>query len=468
MPLSTLTQMALRVAFCQLGVTPTSTASVLLPLPTLFRFIFNLLHPISLYLSPTFMLLLLLNIGLPSLTKSSQSPPPSQHPWMLCGDFNMIRYAHEKNKHNFRLSEAEAFNDCIDAMCLIELPLLDRSFTWSNKRTHPTLERLDRVFINLDWDEKLPGTILSSLTRSTSDHVLLKIDIVTSIPKSKLFRFENHWIRSARFREEVHTAWTYCRVGNSDPSAVMAAKLKATRASLRAWVRARPNLWQQETDCRIVINILDCVEENRTLSPIEQNLRTLIVSILSRTTHAKFLLWKQRSKVRAALEGDENTRYFHACANQRHRRNKIQVIEHDGCELHNHEQKAAVLHSFYVSLLGEARQTYWSFEVEEIYRSDRLDLDHLAAPFNQKEIQTAIQHMHGDASPGPDGFGSRFYKATWSTISPEFLALFEAFYTLSTDLERLNRSYLVLLPKKDHARKPQDLQTLLSKLSLKS
>lgn len=75
--------------------------------------------------------------------------PPSAVPWIVGGDFNMIRYAHEKNNDNFRSAEADAFNECIDSMCLIELPLVDRSFTWSNRRSHPTLEKLDRFFINL-------------------------------------------------------------------------------------------------------------------------------------------------------------------------------------------------------------------------------------------------------------------------------------------------------------------------------
>jgi hypothetical protein len=47
---------------------------------------------------------------------------------------------------------------------LLELPLLDRRYTWSNRRIIPTHERLDRVFINLVWDENLPNSILSSLT----------------------------------------------------------------------------------------------------------------------------------------------------------------------------------------------------------------------------------------------------------------------------------------------------------------
>jgi hypothetical protein len=77
-------------------------------------------------------------------------------------------------------------------MCLIELPLLDRKYPWSYRRTTPTLERLDRVFIDLKWDELLPNTVLSSLTRRTSNHVPLKIDISTTFD-SRISGF-NLWV----------------------------------------------------------------------------------------------------------------------------------------------------------------------------------------------------------------------------------------------------------------------------------
>jgi len=73
-------------------------------------------------------------------------------PWLVCGDFNMIRFAHEKNNDNFRTREAEAFDDIVNDLSLIELPLIDRLYTWSNRRANPTLERIDRAFINLAWD----------------------------------------------------------------------------------------------------------------------------------------------------------------------------------------------------------------------------------------------------------------------------------------------------------------------------
>jgi hypothetical protein len=68
--------------------------------------------------------------------------------------------------------------------------------------------------------------------------------------------------------------------------------------------------------------------------------------------------------------------------------------------------------------------------------------------------------MHSTASPGPDGFGPLFYKANWNTVSSDLFNFFDSFHSHSTDIERLNRSYLVLLPKKDAARKPQDFRPI--------
>jgi hypothetical protein len=40
-----------------------------------------------------------------------------------------LKETHEKNNANFRFAEAESFNQCVNDMYLIELPLLDRSYT---------------------------------------------------------------------------------------------------------------------------------------------------------------------------------------------------------------------------------------------------------------------------------------------------------------------------------------------------
>jgi hypothetical protein len=196
---------------------------------------------------------------------------------------------------------------------------------------------------------------------------------------------------------------------------------------------------------------------------------TVVTTVLSRTTHAKLLLWKQRAKVRAAVEGDENTRFFHVCANQRRRQNTIQLVEHNGSEIHGHVQKAVVLHGFYLDLLGSVTVTTWDFDLDALYPEGALSLEELDAHFEPDEIHAAFRQMHSTASPGPDGFSSLFFKACWSTVSSDINALFAAFHSHDADLERLNGSYLVLLPKKEGARRPQDFRPIaLQNTTLKS
>jgi exonuclease III len=92
-------------------------------------------------------------------------------PWLVVGDFNLLRDPSDKNNSNFDLALASAFNDSIRTLALFELPLLDRLYTWSNKRDDPVLARLDRALFNQAWNVALPNSSLTSLPRPTSDQV---------------------------------------------------------------------------------------------------------------------------------------------------------------------------------------------------------------------------------------------------------------------------------------------------------
>jgi hypothetical protein len=62
--------------------------------------------------------------------------------------------------------------------------------------------------------------------------------------------------------------------------------------------------------------------------------------------------------------------------------------------------------------------------------------------------------MNKNSSPGPDGFGPAFYSTFWDLVSPDVFRVFDAFFTGSIDLSRINRAFLVLLPKIDAANNP--------------
>lgn len=54
-------------------------------------------------------------------------------PWLLIGDFNLVREASDKNNGRVDAGLCSLFNDALDRLEVLELPLLDCQFTWSNE-----------------------------------------------------------------------------------------------------------------------------------------------------------------------------------------------------------------------------------------------------------------------------------------------------------------------------------------------
>jgi hypothetical protein len=75
------------------------------------------------------------------------------------------------------------------------------------------------------------------------------------------------------------------------------------------------------------------------------------------------------------------------------------------------------------------------------------NLDHLASPFMQSEIDKIIKSMPVDKAPGPDGFNGLFIKKCWSIIKSDIYNLFLEFVEDKVNLAAINSSYIVLVPK---------------------
>ncbi|XP_020094103.1 uncharacterized protein LOC109714089 [Ananas comosus] len=67
------------------------------------------------------------------------------------GNFNVLFSLRDKNGSSSNISDILLFRETVNDIGLIDLPLLNKSYTWSNGRRTPTLERLDRAFISHDW-----------------------------------------------------------------------------------------------------------------------------------------------------------------------------------------------------------------------------------------------------------------------------------------------------------------------------
>jgi hypothetical protein len=76
------------------------------------------------------------------------------------GDFNLIYRAQDKSNSNVDRAMMGRFHHLLNDIKLLEVHLMDKSFTWSNEREAPTLVRLDRVLASVDWEELFPECAL--------------------------------------------------------------------------------------------------------------------------------------------------------------------------------------------------------------------------------------------------------------------------------------------------------------------
>ncbi len=126
--------------------------------------------------------------------------------WVLCGDFNFTRLHCERRGRCWSSKLMGRFSDLINELELMDLPIANQLFTWSNMQSTPTLAKLDRFLISTEWDSGFPFSAVTALPRITSDHSPLLLNTNWK-PTVSTFKFEKVWLTRADFNSLVPVWW---------------------------------------------------------------------------------------------------------------------------------------------------------------------------------------------------------------------------------------------------------------------
>jgi len=147
--------------------------------------------------------------------------------------------------------------------------------------------------------------------------------IGTSIPKARIFRFENFWPDLPGFLDAVQNSWSSPRILWTSSAANISVKFKELRKALKFWSKNISHLAKLIEICNKVILFLDSLEECRALFLPEWNLRKIVKAKLLQLLRYRNIYWKQRHAVNTIKYGDECTKYFHTMATMIYRKNSI-------------------------------------------------------------------------------------------------------------------------------------------------
>jgi hypothetical protein len=203
---------------------------------------------------------------------------PARTNWLILGDFNLIRKIEDRNKPGGDLNDIFNFNAAISQLGIVEIALKGRKYTWSNMQPSPLFEKLDWVFTSSSWTNSYPTTSVKALDMVPSDHCPCIVSILTQIPKSKIFRFENFWLKHPDFQNVLSQCWNE-PVSDSDKAKVLTAKLKKLRKRLREWQASLINLKTLIANVRVIILFLEILADHRDLGLHEWNFKKILKNI---------------------------------------------------------------------------------------------------------------------------------------------------------------------------------------------
>jgi hypothetical protein len=187
------------------------------------------------------------------------------------------------------------------------------------------------------------------------------------------------------------------------------------------------------------------MEENQETFEKELTVKEELNSLLEQED----LHWSQRAKENWLRYGDQNSKYFHACASQKNRRKHIvEIMDMGGRLCCSKEDIENAFICYYDDLFtaGTDLELENCLSAIDCKVTPAMNTKLMAEP-TEEEIYTALQQMAPMKAPGPDGYSVCFFQHNWDTVHTEVCsAIFHFFHYGMLD-SNLNKTHIVLIPK---------------------
>nr|GEZ20883.1 RNA-directed DNA polymerase, eukaryota [Tanacetum cinerariifolium] len=155
----------------------------------------------------------------------------------------------------------------------------------------------------------------------------------------------------------------------------------------------------------------------------------------------------QKAKVTWAIEGDENSKFFHGIINIKRSQLAIRGIFVDGtwCTEPGTIKQMFVKH--FEARFKEPGLHRFKFNFQFPKRLIQIQADDLERVVSRDEIRLAVWNCGDNKSPGPDGYSFEFLKKYWDIIGPDLCEAVEYFFRNGSFPKGCNSSFIALIPK---------------------
>ncbi|GJX19405.1 RNA-directed DNA polymerase, eukaryota [Tanacetum coccineum] len=379
---------------------------------------------------------------------------------VVLGDFNEVRVKEERRGSGFNATSARVFDQFITGSGLVDVKMEGYAFTW----THPSgskMSKLDRFLVSEGIFSLFPSITSICLDRHLSDHrpIVLREVLVDFGPIP--FRFYHSWINMDGFDSMVAQTWSSLSHCDGNKMIRFKKKLQDLKVQIRSWVNDMRRGVNGEKDC--IKNELSSIDKilDRGDDPVPHLLRrSELQRNLYNINQMESKEYIQKSKIKWAIEGDENSKFFHGIINKKRSQLAIRGVFVDGIWCTNPSE---VKMAFFKHFEGRFKKPGnhririnfpFSKRLSDVQAAD-LDCD-----VSRDEIKAAVWSCGENKSPGPDGFSFEFFRKYWNIVGLDFCEAVEQYFESGHFPNGCNSSFIALIPKVTDAKLVNDFRPI--------
>ncbi|GJT17383.1 putative RNA-directed DNA polymerase, eukaryota, reverse transcriptase zinc-binding domain protein [Tanacetum coccineum] len=379
---------------------------------------------------------------------------------VIMGDFNEVRCKSNRLGSVFNARSAQMFNSFIVDSGLVEINLGGCHYTWCHKSAKK-MSKLDRFLVSENLLNTSPHITAVSLDRFLSDHrpILLRERYVDYGPTP--FNFFHYWLDMEGFNKVVEDAWNSYSGKEYNAMRYLMGKFKHLKRKIQEWnvlnkAGANRDKAQYIRDLVDIDGIIDC-GKRREDDVIK---RAEIINKIQKIDELNSKELAQKIKIKWAIEGDENSSFFHGMLNKKRTNTSIRGVMVDGIWVDDpHKVKNEFMEHFSTRFCNPGNKGA-SIQMEFPKKISDTQLREIESEVTNEEIKKAVWDCGTEKAPGPDGFTFGFYRHYWYLIHNDVYAAVRYFF-MNIDIPKgCNSSFIALIPKSSNANLVKDFRPI--------
>ncbi|GJU75866.1 RNA-directed DNA polymerase, eukaryota, partial [Tanacetum coccineum] len=263
------------------------------------------------------------------------------------------------------------------------------------------------------------------LDRHLSDHRPILLREVQLDFGPTPFRFYHSWFDFVGFDDMIKLSWHSFSHSDVNGMIRFKKKLQDLKNIIRSWVKAKRlevsgSKNEMVSELGEIDKVMDRGEFDDATVFRRLELKHKLLNVTEMEAKDRF----QKSKVKWAVEGDENSKFFHGIINKRRSQLAIRGIFVDGLWQTEPEMIKDAFFNHFAARFKEPVKHRFKLNFQFHKKLLQSQVEDLERGVSRDEIRRAVWNCGDNKSPGPDGYTFEFFKKYWDLIGSDLYAKF--------------------------------------------